>query len=434
LVKSSRSILAIVLLTLIMPLFQNCGEGFESFDSLESEDALPSEPVGTFKQNIFGFECLPAETVKEAVASSLIYFSRDLDGGAHTKWFHYAEMILALQASCGDSSVDQRLLEQVKYVLVPGQGITAMGGYADQHQIGMLTVFSIVKQIDRLWEKLSVLEMSKIDLMMEAALVSGAFVSSDENPFVKSNTQQHSLDGGINFKRSWNPNFREGTLGNVLVAASYFGVSEAMDKLANHNHRDFITELKNNNLNNLVVTYEMSDIPSAEQIEETLHKPFSYYGLPLNDLLGLYDHVSQNTYGAEVNCGLNEGSGLEGGGYLIKGCEALNNRGQAGMLLEFDSTDAGGPRSSLDYAFSGLRANTTNRIALIVNEQWKDNDMTEKVLNQSRVGAEDFYYKLNNGYHDYYKGKAQGVQLRKKHRGHSAVEEVLKSLEVFHNR
>src|SRR5690606_30963949 len=108
-----------------------------------------------------------------------------------------------------------------------------------------------------------------------------------------------------------------------------------------------------------------------------------------------------------VHAGLNGGKGINGAGCLVSGTENLPNIGKPGMLFEFDSGDAGGPRSSAGYAYGGFRTNLTNHIVLLAGGYWKDDARGHECLDRMSVGIPDLYYKLEHGYRDYSKGKPE---------------------------
>ena len=75
---------------------------------------------------------------------------------------------------------------------------------------------------------------------------------------------------------------------------------------------------------------------------------------------------------------------------LLSGCDALPNRGAMGMLKEFDAVDAGGPRSSTTYAYSGFRVNLVNQYVLVAGGYWRPGDeRARRSLERVRVGAAD---------------------------------------------
>src|SRR5262249_24633965 len=145
-------------------------------------------------------------------------------------------------------------------------------------------MFAMVKLTPRVWDVLSSDEHDKIDAMMEVSLIGSAFTTSDENPFVKANTQQYTLDGDSNLDRDWNPNFREGMGSSTLVAAAYFGTSQAGAIFAGYDHASFVSKLAALGLTNAHQIFNWkadnpgSNAPNAAQIEAAVHD-WSIHGL-----------------------------------------------------------------------------------------------------------------------------------------------------------
>lgn len=414
--------------------------------SSSSSSTASSSPNRTDSDSGLGSKTLPcpsAEATSIALAQDLVRFDRDLSGGAHSWWFHGGEVGLAATVACGNQSADDRFMEQLQYVLTPGRGTTSPGGYADQHQVGMLTAFAVASRTPRIWNQLSASEQHKIELMMEAALVSNAFLTSDHNPFVSSGSSERAIDGDTNISRSWNPNFRNGNLGSVIVATAFFGPQVAQQILASHDHQAFIERLRDAELENLVETYTISSTPSLAEIESTLHQDYTFYETRLDDLMGLYGLLTNHTYGKHVHCGLNDGAGHTDstgntGGHITANCDALPNKGKLGMLTEFDSVDGNGPRSAASYAHDGLRPNTFVHYALVVLGQWQNTEQSQALLDRINVGANDLFYKLDpelgGGYVDYSKGRARGNQTLDDSKGHRITRDLIRLLMEHHKK
>ena len=361
---------------------------------------------------------LPQSALESAIAAPLIRFDRDIVGGAHTNgaWFGGASVALAVAAYSGNESADSRLLEQMRYTIVGGNDISANGGYPSQHERHVTAMYAIAKNTPRIWNALTDLERGKIDLLMKAAFVASAFTTSDSNPYVQSNSQQYALDGDSNLNRGWNPNYREGMIGGVLVGVVYFGgPAEAEVVLNTYDHEAFINELAENGLTNILETFTWkannpsSFAPTGSEIEAAI-EGYRYRGFSLSDYLEIYRELLNHTYGAKVSCGLNDGAGIDGAGRIVSGCDSLPNAGSDGMLLEFDSSDANGPRSSATYAYYGYRPHMNNLLTLIVGGYWQpDNQLAERARALLSVGNTDFWYKVDHGYVGYAKGRSQGV-------------------------
>lgn len=361
----------------------------------------------------------PAQiAVNAAVACPLIGYKRSFAGGAYTNgaWFGGASITLAVASYTGNTSADGRLLQQIRYTLTPGNEVCANGGYPAQHERHVTGMFAIVKQTPRIWNQLTVPEKSKIDLLMKAAFVASAFTTSNFNPYVLAGSQQYTLDGDPNLNRDWNPNYREGMLGGVLVGMVYFGgPTAAAAILNNYNHSQFVAEL---NVSGLPNTYQIfnwklanpgSAAPTGIMIQNAV-KNYQYYSFNLSNYLGIYQSLVSDTYGKLVNSGLNGGVGIGGAGKIASGAATLPNPGVVGMLKEFDSLDAHGARSSLIYAYDGFRPHQTNQIVLIIGGYWqKGSAIANAAAASMNIGNLDLWYKIEKGYIGYAKGVSQGT-------------------------
>lgn len=388
-----------------------------------AEHRSPVEPV--ILAPAAGVLGTPApEVVERARQAPLVRYHRDLPGGAYTNMGNSGggAVIMAFAALAGDRSVDERLLEQIRYTLTGGNDIAANGGYPAQHELQVTSMFAVVKNIPRIWDRLTPAEVERADAMMRASLVASAFTTSDNNPFVLAGQQERTVDGDTNVGRGWNPNYREGMGGSVLVASAYLGVSQARDILDNYDHESFAAHLCSVGLDNSCATFNWkknhpdSIAPTGEQIESAV-RDWSLWGVPIEDTMGLAADLAFETYGRDVACGLNDGAGIPVAdaprgvaGVIDSGCEGLPNLGQPGMLLEFDSVDGGGPRSATYYAFGGLKPSLFVQGALIANGLWEQGAVSDAIAALVAVGSEDLWYKLEHGYRNYSIGAYRGVQ------------------------
>jgi len=360
----------------------------------------------------------PQSAVDAAIAAPLIRFNRAISGGAYTNgaWFGGASVTLALASYAGNASADARLLEQARYVLTGGNDVAANGGYPAQHERHATGMFALMKLTPRVWNQLTDAERHKVDLVMEGTLVASAFTTSDANPYVTSGQSERTLDGDTNLGRDWNPNYREGMVGAMLVAAAYFGPAQAQALLANFDHAAFLADVQASGLSNLYQTFNWkaanpaSIAPAGSTIQSTVRQPYAYHGAGLGDLMGLYNSLLVDTYGKAVNAGLNGGAGIGGGGKIASGADTLPNPGALGMLKEFDSADSGGPRSAANYAYDGFRPHQTDLLVMIASGLWQGGSaVAQDAARRLEVGNTDLWYKLDRGYIGYYAGANQGV-------------------------
>jgi hypothetical protein len=361
----------------------------------------------------------PSQTaVNAAIAAPLISYHRSFAGGAYTNgaWFGGASVVLAAASHAGNTSADARLLQQIRHTLTGGNEICANGGYPAQHERHVTGMLAIAKRTPRIWDRLTVVEKTKADLVMKAGLIASAFTTSNNNPYILANTRQYTLDGDGNVNRSWNPNYREGMVGGMLVGMVYFGGPAATDAILNsYNHGQFVSSLYANGLTNAGRTFNWkaanptSPAPTGTMIQNAV-RYYKYFNSPLSDYAGIYHSLVADTYGKWVNPGLYNGAGINGAGRIYSGASTLPNRGVAGMLKEFDSVDGGGLRSSLRYAYDGFRPHQTNQLVLIVGGYWpKGSAMANAAAARMRVGNTDLWYKLSKSYVDYASGANRGI-------------------------
>lgn len=360
----------------------------------------------------------PSQTaVNAAIACPLISYGRSFSGGAYTNgaWFGGASVVLAAASHAGNTSADARLLQQIRHSIVGGNAICANGAYPAQHERHATGMFTIARHTPRIWNQLTASEISRIHLLMKASLVASAFTTSNNNPYVLAGAQQYSLDGDSNMNRDWNPNYREGMIGGMLVAMVYFGGPARADAILNsYNHASFVAELSAAGLTNthLIFNWKAANptatAPTGTMIENAIRN-YRYYGSGLSDYMGIYNSLSGDTFGKNVNAGLNGGSGISGSGRIANGAANLPNPGAAGMLKEFDSADGYGARSSLDYAYDGYRPHQTNQLVLIIGGYWpKGKAVAQPAVNRMKIGLTDLWYKMSNGYYNYSSGAASG--------------------------
>ncbi|WP_367870194.1 hypothetical protein [Luteolibacter sp. Populi] len=356
--------------------------------------------------------------VNAAIACQFISYDRDFSGGAHTNgaWFGGASIVLAVASHAGNTAADARLLAQIRHTLTPGNEPTANGGYPAQHERHVTAMFVIVKNTPRIWSQLTATEKARIDLIEKATFIADAFTTSDNNPFVKANGTEYSIDGDDNLNRDWNPNYREGMIGGVIAGVAYFGgPTGAQAVLSNYSHSAFLAELQANNLPNIYETFNWktanptSKAPTGSQIETGV-KSYKYYGSTVADYMKIYDALMKDTYSQKVNAGLNDGAGINGAGKIVTGAATLPNKGATGMLKEFDSSDANGKRSSFVYAFDGYRPHMSNQLSLIVSGLWPaGSTIANTAVTRMNIGNTDMWYKAEKGYIGYAKGKAQAT-------------------------
>lgn len=392
-----------------------------------------------------GLPSLSQAAIDLAINARFVRFDEFLSGGAHAHVFNGGEFGKATAAFSGDIRVDQKLLEQIRHLLIAGNGITATGGFQDQKQVGTTGMFLLAKNTPRIWDQLTQGEKEKIANMMYGALVSSSFVSSDHNPFVMTGGAQYGLNGRGNLHRDWNPNFRNGFLGQVMIGAMFFGPGLAQQMLKQHNHSQWVSSLLVKGLPNLFKTYTStsSDRPTAAQINATLHQDYKYYGKSLSDVMGIYLAVTEFTYNLTVNTGLNGGNGEMGtngtrGGYMSKNSSLLPNQGKMGMLAEFATIDASGNRSSAHYSHDGWYVNNYLHYLIVAMGYWDDSSRADEVLDRIEIGTADLAFKIDpargGGYRDFRHGQGFSAYVISDSKGYTISLSIADALRAYHGR
>ncbi|OJH40935.1 lyase [Cystobacter ferrugineus] len=360
----------------------------------------------------------PQATVDQAIAAPLGWFGVNSSGGRYCSNCNGQSIILAIAAFKGNTSADARLLQQMRYVLGNNRDPFANGGYMAQHERMMTGMFAIAKRTPRVWAQLTAAEKTKIDLIMKATLVGSAYTTSDTSN--AGGATPTGIDGDTNLDRDWNPNYREGMVGAMLVSTLYLGGRTATDTfLDGYKHASFVTQLSSAGLTRLAsvfntnVSTPSAGAPSAAIIQSAI-RDYRYKGLALDQLFDIYVLLANDTFSATVDCGLNGGAGVvlstgEHSGYLVEGCAQLPNKGKVGQLKEFRSVDANGARSSITYAYDGLKPDLINHAVLMAYGAIPSGTTTTAVVSRISVGAKDLFFKAAHGYRNYAKGKDQGL-------------------------
>lgn len=356
-----------------------------------------------------------SSVVSDAIAANLSSYHRNSStGDIWCQPCDGAPVMLAAAAYAGDRSVDSRLLEQMRLLLGGNNDPFGTGGYSANDERNATAMYAIAKLVPEVWSQLSAAEIKKIDLIMEGTLVADVYATADKTNV---NGPPITFDGSTNSNRDWNPNYREGMIGAVLVGTEYFGGQQATEALLNsYDHAAFTAELQSNGLNNMYWTFSTyqtnTNAPSPTTVQQGI-TGYSMHGITLGQLLDMYVYLANDTFSATVACGLNGGAGILVGtvyaGRIVSGCSGLPNLGAVGMEKEFDSVDAEGQRSDAGYVRLGLRTDLFNQLVLYVYGDWQDTTASGTALGQVGIGVTDFFYKATQGYESYSHATDQGL-------------------------
>jgi hypothetical protein len=360
---------------------------------------------------------VPQALLSAAIAAPLGWFGVNSSGERFCADCKGQSIVLAVAAYAGNSAADTRLLQQIRNVISNGRDPFGNGGYMAQHERMMTAMFAIAKQTPRVWSQLTSTEVSKIDLIMKATLVGSAYTTADAS---NQGSNAKGIDGDTNLDRGWNPNFREGMIGGVIVSTLYLGGRTPTEAFLNsYSHATFVQSLNAAGLSRLYEVFNTNvaspskGAPSGSTIATGIRN-YRFNGMNLDQLFEIYVYLANDTFGGTVACGLNNGQGISIGGgqysgVLVAGCAQLPNKGVRGQLKEFASSDANGQRSASYYAFDGLKPNLANHLVLFVHGRMVAGSELNTVLDRVAVGSADLFYKVTQGYHNYAKGADDGV-------------------------
>ncbi len=366
---------------------------------------------------------LSAATVRaaeEMSAQNVYRYTHERSAHTTGAWDEGKTFVLAVAAWQGDTKADAPLLRQIRSNLQGDRCLVAAGGYAAQHEIIFTGSCVLIRKTPRLWNAFTEEEQRRMDLLVKAAMVASAYTTSDAGNAQGQNTD---LLGGKNLGRGWNPNFREGMIGTMIVATIWMGGADAAYRfLDTYDHQAFTEELRKAGLNNTAKTFgaaaadPASGAPEADKIERDV-RGYAYQGTRLDDLMKLYWMLTTHTYGGTVSAGLNGGAGHQGAGRMARGADDLPNKGKRGMLHELDGRDGRGPRSSISYAYSGFRPNLVTHVILLAGGAWQPGPLADECLALMRIGIPDLFFKLEKGYLNFANGKATTEPLDINHPG-----------------
>ncbi|MDM5154216.1 hypothetical protein QUF88_10315 [Bacillus sp. DX1.1] len=297
-------------------------------------------------------------------------------------------------------TVKTRVLQHIKSVISSGKEPNANGGLDGRTHNIIAQTFLLTKHIPAIWKELSPLEIQKIDWLMRAFTIAGHWSYDDNNDFYT------GLNQLGNFKKSYNPNYRNGYV-NVMIAASYyFGADNVNRFLQNFDYTTYMNMFQQLGFTNIYNTW----IKTSKSLMESggydryggsgagIKHSFSYQGIPLSNSISLFHTVSQFTYSEIVT-----NTGANGRAYLIKGSSPVV--GQSGMLKEFNATDAQGKRSDAFYSYESWMNTVPTLTNLKLLGDWDVNQQNQSIEALIQVGTKDLLYKLQQGYMSYSNGK-----------------------------
>jgi len=308
--------------------------------------------------------------------------------------------------------VAEQLLVQIRNLISAGHEPNAGGGLNGWTHSAIAQAFLLVKKTPEIWSQLSNEEKSRMDWIMKAMAIAGHWDFDDGNDY------KTSLHCDNNHYKKWNPNHRL-YLFAVLSAAAYFGPDELNAIYTSFDFDEYMKKFDEcgfTNIKEVWTCYDWKTIfekggtyvdPKLKTIQAGsgagmgsgtgVRHPFTYEQISLANIADIYCSVAEFCYSKTVI------NGLEGKSWI------LNNGsspflGQPGMILEFDTHDASGNRSSLHYCEEDFCPYTVMLLTLKVLGLWPDSERCRNLEKRMYVGNEDFLYKNSMGFHSYQNG------------------------------
>jgi len=336
-----------------------------------------------------------SEILNEALNEELVHYGLTDDRGYFWSAARRgtAMFYLATEAVNGNIAAENRLFQHINNLLIDGNEPDCTGALSSRGHAQAIGALALVRSKPHLWNKLDFQKQEKLNCLVKGCLIATAATSSDHDTFLS------GLAGEGNFKKTWNPNYREGFIGELIASTLFFGITKSVQILESFDCEKYVDEAEKAGLPTMAALFRYGKEPDIKCYDiERVIKNYTYTSpeekkaYSLYELVPIHQSVTRFTFsGGKIACYVpSDGSG----GRLLEGCENLPNKDKEGMLKEFNSTDAGGVRSSLSYSAQGWCNNVITGWLL---DYFFGLPIEMDDLNQ--IGTTDLLYKATHGYH-----------------------------------
>jgi hypothetical protein len=358
----------------------------------------------------------PAAQVTNAASKSGYRFWDDADGSPFSShaFLGATYSVLAYESFAGNTSTDAKILANMRYTMTGGREPQGAGGYSAQHELHYFVAAVFVKRTPRLWNQLTTAEKAKLDTILKAALVGNAYSCSSENPQIKQNITP--IKNIVGDQMWWKnaPNFQNACPAVVMTGYIYFGTTEANNILNNFKKGEFAAYAQSIGLPRIYDGYRLDGPPgdrggprpTATEVETAIKNwKWARNGAGGTAYVTHMTRMLELAFDNTVQPGLNNGAGFTingvSRGKIASNAAGLPNRGALGMANEFDTSDAGGPRSAMSYVTTGTRIVLDMLLLLGALDLY---EMTPALKARVDIGMTDIKYKNDNGYLSHSKG------------------------------
>ncbi|MDF2935873.1 MAG: gellan lyase [Paenibacillaceae bacterium] len=377
--------------------------------SNKSSEKSGTVAVATLEQNPYPFpfrHSLIDSALREPLLQyqlSLEWTSHSLRSGAALMYLTSAAMYDPYYTGSDGTMIKERILAHFRNMLVPGsKREPGASGSLDTSATALaIQAFDLASALPAVWDELTAGEKDKITLIMQAHLVAAQWGHDDDNNFAT------GIDQLGNFNKGWNPNYVEGAIASALSTVRYLGGAEAANAfLLSFDYDRFMGRLQAAGLSSIAWTFSQT---GKSALEAAVKNEFTYKGHGLDEPFQWIKERALIMYGKTVKAQVYSGNTLRA---YVNNPEGLPNTGMQGMAHEFDTVDANGVRSDLDYASKGWNNSILSLLAAYYYGVPQSAAQADVELIQLRyaVGSTDLIYKAANGYFGHAKGNSLGYR------------------------
>lgn len=315
------------------------------------------------------------------------------------------------KSSVTGKTAKDRALEHFRALIKGGNEPFACSGPYLSHAV-VSSAIVLAKNTPSIWNSLTADEHERLDWLMKALAICGNWSFNDANDY------KTGFDMEGNFDKNWNPNYRNTYLTAVGNACLYFGGTDQLNEIfTTFSYDTYVAKFTELGFTNILASWttagkDLMENGGAATLSNGgdggngagVKAEFKFNGKGLNELTSIALEQFVATYDANVVSTAGK-AGTSAYSYII-GNKTSPYDGYYGMMYEFVSGDAGGLRSSADYAYSSMINIVPYLLNLKMLGGWNsaNNDDQLKLEKMMFVGHEDLIFKLENGYHSYMKG------------------------------
>lgn len=298
----------------------------------------------------------------------------------------------------------------------------AAGGLGGWTHNAAAMALLLAKRTPAVWEKFTADDRRRADLVMHALALAAHFTLDDDNDFCT------LLEGVSITHKSWNPNITEPYADIALAASLYFGARELDEFFVAFDFDRFVGELRAANFLNIARNW--TNVPKIRELmmqggEMTgpggpppvklggvvgrgagVKNPFNYRGWGLDHPWEIYRIQADRQFSRTVRTAVTiDGDNRTRLLHRATNAEMSPWEGRMGMMLEFESTDWDGLRSSLGYAFEGAMIHLGTAATLRVLGEWKNDPSGHDIERRMAIGIADLMFKAKEGYRGWSLGR-----------------------------